>query len=333
MKTAIRSIAICCLAFTLDGCASLGAISIQPDELKKKYGTPADRYLHLTATPEEISKRFGNNIDPLAVQKGLDITVRYRDEGQGQPVLLLHGVCASLETWDGWAQLMKGNYRIIRIDIPGFGLTGPAPDKSYYRKDIAVDFIDLLMDRLGIRQFSIVGNSLGGYIAWNYALKYPQKIRKMILIDSVGYNQKLPFLLSFASSPAIQSIARSMMPRSMLNSAVKQVYGDKSKATPEIQQRYFDFAMREGNKAAYVDVFIEMARMNGIEGLSSGISKIKAPVMVMWGTKDEWIPYKWVDNWKKDLPSATFVAYEGAGHIPMEEIPDRSAADAMEFLR
>ncbi|MBN2160780.1 MAG: alpha/beta hydrolase [Spirochaetes bacterium] len=333
MKKAIRSIAMCCMAFTLAGCASMGAISISPDELKKKYGTAEDRYLRLTATPGEIAKRYGNSIDPLLIQKGLDITVRYRDEGQGQPVLLLHGVCASLETWDGWVRRMKGRFRIIRIDIPGFGMTGPAPDKRYYRKEIAVDFVDLLMDRLGIRQFSIVGNSLGGYIAWNYALKYPHKIKKMILIDSVGYNQKLPALLSFASSPAIQSIARSMMPRSMLNSAVKQVYGDKSKVTPEIQQRYFDFAMREGNKAAYVDVFAEMVRMNNVPGLSSDIPNIRVPVMVMWGTKDEWIPYTWVESWKKDLPSAKFISYEGAGHIPMEEIPDRSSQDAMKFLR
>lgn len=317
----------------LSGCNMLGAVSLSPDELKKKYGTPADRYIHITATPEEIQKKYGKALDPILIKKGLDITVRYRDEGQGQPVLLLHGVCASLETWDGWAQRMKGSFRIISVDIPGFGLTGPAPDTSYYNKDIAVDFVDLLMDRLGIRQFSIVGNSLGGYISWNYALKYPHKIRKMILVDPIGYNQDLPFILSFAGSPVIRPFARSMMPRWMLDMAVKQVYGDKSKATPEIRQQYFDFAMREGNKSSYVDVFAEIIRVNNIPGLSKDIPRIKVPTMLMWGTRDEWIPYTWMESWKKDLPSAKFVSYEGAGHIPMEEVPDKTAADAMTFLR
>ena len=315
------------------GCASLGAISLKPDELKKKYGTPADRYLHIVMTPEQLVQKYGAGVNPLLKKNGVDMTVRYRDEGQGQPVLLLHGVCASLETWDGWVQQMKGTYRIIRIDIPGFGLTGPAQDKSFYNKDTAVDFIDLFMDRIGVRQFSIVGNSLGGYLAWNYSLRYPGKIRKMILIDSVGYSQKLPGLMSFATNPAIVPTARQMMPRSFLDSAVKQVYGDKSKATDMVRQRYFDFAMMEGNRNAYVDVFLEMKRQNESPGLSKDIPNIKVPLMVMWGTKDEWIPFENFEKFRKDLPKATYVSYEGAGHVPMEEIPEKTAADAIHFLR
>ncbi len=315
------------------GCASMGAITVTPVELKKKYGTAADRYLHITATPEQLSRKYGAGVNPLFLKNGVDITVRYRDEGQGQPVLLLHGVCSSLETWDGWVERMKGSYRIIRIDIPGFGLTGHAPDRGFYNKDTAVDFLDLFMDRLGVSQFSIVGNSLGGYLSWNYALRYPHKIQKMILIDSVGYNQKLPGLLSFATSPAIEPTARKMMPRSFLNSAVRQVYGDKSKVTKAVQQRYFDFAMMEGNKDSYVDVFLEMKRQNESPGLSKEIPNIKVPVMVMWGMKDEWIPVENFEKFRKDLPSATFVSYEGAGHVPMEEIPDKTAADALKFLR
>lgn len=333
----IKRLTVCTLITSAlavsSGCSSFGAVTIKPDELKKKYGTGADRYLHLAVTPEQLVKTYGANVNPLLKQKGVDMTVRYRDEGQGETVLLLHGVCSSLETWDGWVERMKGTHRIIRIDIPGFGLTGPAPDKSFYNKDIAVDFLDMFMERLGIRQFSIVGNSLGGYLSWNYALRYPNKVRKMILIDSVGYNQKLPGLLSLATNPAIVPTARKMMPRSFLDRAVKQVYGDKSKATPEVRQRYFDFAMMEGNKDAYVEVFLEMKRQNESPGLSKEIPDIKVPVMVMWGTKDEWIPFENFEKFRKDLPSATFVSYEGAGHVPMEEIPDKTAADALKFLR
>jgi pimeloyl-ACP methyl ester carboxylesterase len=291
------------------GCASMGAINIPVEQLKKQYTSNIDKYM-----------------DFYGVQ------VRYRDEGRGPVLLLLHGICASLETWNGWVNQMKGNYRIIRLDIPGFGITGPAPNKSYYNREMAVEFLDAFMARLGINNFNMAGNSLGGYLAWNYALKYPHKVRRLILIDSVGYKQKLPFILDFATSPAMQVMARSMMPRWMLNKAVYQVYGDKSKVTPEAQKRYFDFAMREGNKGSYVDIFLEMRRQNESVNISKDIPNIKVPTLVMWGTKDEWVPFMYFEKWKKDLPSARFISYEGAGHIPMEEIPDITARDAMSFL-
>ena len=291
------------------GCTAMGTIDISPEELKKKYGTDEDEYLELGG-----------------------MEVRYRDEGEGPAVVLLHGVCASLETWDGWTEKMKENYRVIRIDIPGFGLTGPAPDKSQYKIENSVEFLDEFVSHLGIDEFYLVGNSLGGYISWNYSLKYPHKVKKMILIDSVGYPQKMPRMLRYASNPLVRSTSRKMMPRSMLYKSVKQVYGDKSKVTPKVQERYFDFAMREGNKGSYVDIFVEF-RDNEDVDISKGISKIKVPVMVMWGTKDEWIPFEAFEKFKKDLPSAQYVAYEGVGHIPMEEIPEESVRDAMGFLQ
>lgn len=292
------------------GCTAMGTIDISPDELKKKYGTAEDKYLAI---------------------EGME--VRYRDEGEGPAVILLHGVCASLETWDGWTEKMKENYRVIRIDIPGFGLTGPAPDDNLYKIENSVVFLDKFVSQLGLDEFYLVGNSLGGYISWNYSLKYPQKVKKMILIDSVGYPQKLPRMLRFASNPLVRSTSRHMMPRSMLYKSVKQVYGDKSKVTPEVQERYFDFAMREGNKSSYVDIFVEFRNNEDNEDLSKGISKIDVPVMVMWGTEDEWIPFENFDKFKKDLPSAQYVSYEGVGHIPMEEIPEKTVRDAMGFLQ
>ncbi len=317
----------------VSGCATLGALSLPPEALQQKYGTKEDAYLCISMAPEEVEKRYGASVDARLRNQGITITVRYRDQGQGDVVVLLHGVCSSLETWDGWVQRMRDSYRIVRLDIPGFGLTGPAPDRSYYKKEVAVDLLHVFVDHLGINEFSIVGSSLGGYIAWNYALKHPERIRNMILIDPVGYNQDMPFLISLASNPLITPLTRRMMPRFLLDIAVRQVYGDKSKVTPSIRQRYFDLAMRKGNKSSYVDVFVEMRTQNKIPGLSNGISEIKVPVMIMWGTKDEWIPYRYIENWKKDLPSARIISYEGVGHIPMEEIPERTAQDAMDFLR
>jgi pimeloyl-ACP methyl ester carboxylesterase len=296
--------------FTLNGCAMLGVSSIPVDEMKRKYATTDDKFF---------------------AHKGME--VRYRDEGTGPVIILLHGVCAFLETWDGWAPHLKGQYRVIRLDFPGFGLTGPAPDKSLYSKESAVELLDCFAASLNLQKFFLVGNSLGGYFAWNYALKYPQKVEKLILIDPVGYNQKIPFILNFASNPLIRPFARHMMPRFIFDNATEQVYGDKSKLTPEVKRRYFEFAMREGNKGAYVDVFTEINQRMKLSNLSEGIADIKVPTLVMWGTKDEWIPYENFHKWQKDLPSAKFISYDGAGHIPMEEIPEETVMDALNFLR
>ncbi|MBN1498032.1 MAG: alpha/beta hydrolase [Spirochaetes bacterium] len=285
----------------------------------------------LNIPPETLIRRYANDQDKYFFYGGMKI--RYRDEGDGPVLVLLHGVCAFLETWDGWVSVLKKHFRLVRLDVPGFGITGPAPDKSYYVREKFVRVMDGLITELGLRHFSIVGNSLGGYFAWNYALDYPEKVNKMILIDTVGYNQKMPFLLTFASNPLVRPIARFAMPRFMLYTAVKQVYGNKSRVMRENQERYFEYAMRTGNKGSYVDIFAEMKRQNKNPDLARDIPNIRVPTLVMWGTKDEWVPYRYFDSWKKDLPSARFIAYEGAGHVPMEEVPEQTAADALAFLK
>ena len=308
IKKLILFLLFCMIAATF-GCTSLGMNSMPVEQLKIKYADQESEIIEID-----------------------DMKIHYKDEGQGPVLILLHGVCASLHTWDGWAARLKDRYRIIRLDIPGFGLTGPAPDKSQYRKEEAVRLFEKVVDEMKLEKFYLAGNSLGGYISWNYTLKHPDKVQKLILVDSVGFPQPLPGLLSFASNPLIRPFARHTMPRFLFDDAVEQVYGDKSKVTQELKDRYFDLAMREGNKGSYIDVFTEMRRLCNDENLSQGIKDLSVPTLVMWGTKDEWIPFKYFENWKKELPNAKFVQYEGAGHTPMEEMPDETARDADLFL-
>lgn len=298
-----------CTIFLTSGCTFLGMNTIPMDQLKAKYADYESKIIQID-----------------------DMNIHYKDEGQGPVLILLHGVCASLHTWDGWVQRLKGHYRIIRLDIPGFGLTGPAPDTSLYQIDAAVALFEKIVDEMKLDKFYLAGNSLGGYIAWNYTLKNPDKVEKLILIDSVGFPQPLPGIISFASNPLIRPFARHTMPRFLINGAVKEVYGDKSKVTKELKDRYFEMAMREGNKGAYVDVFTEMRRLCKDKNLSKSIKDITTPTLVMWGTKDIWTPFADFEKWKRELPNAKFIQYEGAGHTPMEEIPDITARDAHRFL-
>ena len=298
-----------CMIASTFGCTSLGMNTIPIDKLKAKYADTESKILEIDG-----------------------MNIHYKDEGHGPVLILLHGVCASLHTWDGWTDRLKGHYRIIRLDIPGFGLTGPAPDSSLYQIDEAVKLFEKLVAEMKLEKFYLAGNSLGGYIAWKYTLKNPDKVEKLILVDSVGFPQPLPGLIAFASNPVIRPFARHMMPRFMFNNAVEEVFGDKSKVTDKLKERYFELAMREGNKGSYVDVFTEMRRLCKDKNLSAGIKDLKPPTLVMWGTRDKWIPFKYFENWKQELPTAKFIQYEGAGHTPMEEIPDETARDADLFL-
>lgn len=295
--------------FIITSCTTLGMRTIPLEDLKSKYANEHSKFITIDGT-----------------------TIHYRDEGKGPALVLLHGVCASLHTWDGWVKELKDNYRLIRIDNPGFGLTGPLADGKYTPENYVAMF-DKFVTAIGLDKFSIAANSLGGYISWNYCLQHPKKVEKLILIDSVGFKQDMPWLLSLAVNPLVRPFARRMVPRFFINKAVRQVYGDSSKANDEIKSRYFELAMREGNKSAWIDIFLEMKKYSALDSLSDGIKNIPQPVLIMWGTKDTWIPYDEIfPKWKKELPNARFAVYEGVGHIPMEEIPVQTARDAHLFL-
>jgi pimeloyl-ACP methyl ester carboxylesterase len=293
----------------LSGCTSMGIGSISLETLKEKY---------------EVE-----DSDFMTVQ-GLDI--HYKDEGQGPSLVLFHGICASLYTWDGWANALKDKYRIIRMDLPGWGLTGPAGDDAT-NLDRMLEIMEEFLRRLGVDSCYLAGNSLGGYFAWNYALRHPEQINKVVLLDPVCYPQDPPWFIQVSGYPLLGILPRYMMPRWMITMNVRAVYGDPSRIEPEMYDLYFDLAMRKGNKNAYIDSFRYMARTCHNESLSEGVSQIQVPVLLMYGAKDKWVPPEQSDLWKRDLPGVECIVYDGAGHVPMEELPIETATDADRFFQ
>lgn len=264
----------------------------------------------------------------LRVQ-GIDI--HYKDEGQGPVLVLLHGICASLYTWDGWVDAMKDRYRIIRLDLPGWALTGSVgADAVNLDKMMSVlkDFFDMM----AVDSFYLAGNSMGGYFAWNYGLKHPEQVKKMVLLDPVCYPQQPPWFIRVAKYPLLSFWPRRIMPKWLISMNVRAVYGDRSRIDPDLYDLYFDMAMREGNKDAYMDSFRFMAKHSTFDTLSRGVSDIKPPILLMYGSKDKWVPPEHGDLWKRDLPSVECIVYDGVGHVPMEEVPEMTANDADLFF-
>ena len=263
--------------------------------------------------------------------------VHYRDEGnRNKPVLvLIHGVVASLHTWDDWLPAFADDYRVIRFVVPGFGLTGPSRDGAYSAERM-IEVFDLLLDHLGVSQASLVGNSLGGYIAWNYALAKPARVSKLVLIDPAGYPMaKVPWMIASAALPGATLAMPLWMPRALIAQGVKEVYGDRGRIKPGVIERYYDLSRRPGNRKSMMQIFRVLLQVNREElhNTPARVAQIKAPTLLLWGERDRWISPEHVPLWQRDLPGIEVKVYPGVGHIPMEEIPAQSAADTRRFLQ
>jgi len=316
MKQAGRWIAAIFL-FLLLALVTFLALNWRPDlplaELRAKYANEASRFVTIDGMP-----------------------VHYRDEGkQGDtlpPLVLIHGTGASLHTWEGWVQALKDDYRVIRFDLPAYGLTGPNPTGDY-SLDYYAAFTLQLLHRLGVDSCILGGNSLGGAVAWRTALEAPDRVAGLILVDAAGYpaaSQSRPLAFRLASWPVIRLLFRYVTPRSVIEQSVRNVYADDRRLSEELIDRYDDLARRPGNRQAFLD------RMGGGGNSSESyqrIASIEEPTLVLWGAQDALIPVEAAERFHRDLPNDTLVILDGLGHVPMEEAPKRTVEVVEGVLR
>ena len=271
----------------------------------------------------------------------LGMKVHYRDEGiqsDSTPLILLHGMSSSLNTWDSVVIGLKDKKRVISLDLPGFGLTGPSPENAY-NFDYYSKFIDSFTTRLKIKRFILVGNSMGGAISWNYALHNPQGLAQMVLVDAAGYPKKgesgsLGFTI--ASTPVINNLLLYATPKFLVRKSLETVYYDQARVTDEQVERFHDVAIREGNRAAALQIFKGSFQGNSKRFLNSNVSRIKdikTPTLILWGDKDNLIGVNNVDNFLKDIKGSKAEIYKNVGHVPMEEAPKATADLINDFIQ
>ncbi|MEI7445385.1 MAG: alpha/beta hydrolase [Burkholderiales bacterium] len=247
-------------------------------------------------------------------------------------ILLLHGTASSLHTWDGWARAMSPTMRVVRLDLPGFGLTGPHPSGDYSGAATA-DFLERFANAAGLKRFAIAGNSLGGYYAWRFALRHPERVSALILVDAVGYpiqpGTGESVAMQLARMPVVSELMRFAPIRGIVERSLKETYVDGTKVTPALVDRYEQLMLRPGNRAAMGDRARAERRPIGWQRLS----ELRMPTLIQWGEADAWIPMSHAERFRQDIPNSRLVVYPGLGHLPMEEDPDTTVRDAMIFLR
>lgn len=256
------------------------------------------------------------------------LMVHYRDEGEGEPLLLLHGAFSSLHTFNEWAKHLKKHYRVIRVDLMGFGLTGPN-DTNDYSMESHLRFLKTFLNILKIEKCHIAGNSLGGWLSWEFALRYPQRVGKLILIDSAGFleEENIPLPFKLARTPIFGRVIKYVVRRALLEQFVRQVYADSNKVNEQLVNRYYDLFTRDGNPDAFLKLVNTEAKDN-----TSQLKNIAVPTLIQWGASDMWIPMHNAYRFHHLIPNSKLKIYPNIGHLPMEETPDESALDVLDFL-
>ncbi|PKV63279.1 alpha/beta fold hydrolase [Pontibacter ramchanderi] len=307
MRVKPKSIAIAAALALLVAFAFMIRADIPAEELKARYTTFSSRFVNIAG-----------------------VELHYRDEGQGMPIILLHGTAASLQTWDGWSAELSKQHRVLRLDLPGFGLTGPNPSGSYsidYYRDLLLQF----MDSLGIEQAHIGGSSLGGQIAYEFAATYPKRVQKLILVSPTGVtnandkNITLPFRM--AQTPLLRHSLKYVTPRFIVAQSLREVYGDDTKLKSETISLSHDLLLREGNRNAFID------RLNTVDSDNlHKLAQVQAPTLILWGEADAWVSPTDARRFQQGIRGAQLKLYAGAGHIPMEEQPQETLKDVLSFL-
>ncbi|RFA24495.1 hypothetical protein CAI21_21385 [Alkalilimnicola ehrlichii] len=302
----MRIVLLLGLIVLLSGCNSLGLTDSDPERVVARYATEASDFIEVDGA-----------------------RVHVQAEGEGPAVVLLHGVLASLHTWDDWADALREDYRVIRIDVPPFGLSEPLSDEWYDGEAMAA-VLDAVLDHYRIDSAVFAGNSLGGYYAAYYAAKRPERVQALTLISPAGYPQPLPAPLRLGAMPVVGKSFELAMPRFTVRGALMRLYAEPERVDDRIVERYFLINRLPGQRSEAREVMRQMVALRDVE--PEWVADIKQPTLLLWGEQDQWVKPELAQRWLADLAHGELIVYPDAGHVAMEEIPARTVADFRRFL-
>ncbi|MCC5861530.1 MAG: alpha/beta fold hydrolase [Gammaproteobacteria bacterium] len=276
---------------------------------------------------DELKARYTNGPDDFRDIAGTRIHLRDEGPRDAPAVILLHGFGASLHTWEPWAASLADEFRVVTLDLPGGGLSGRDPTGDY-SDTRSMEILASLMDELGLAQASLVGNSMGGRIAWRFAAEFPERVERLVLIAPDGFASP-GFEYGVAPEvPAVLRLMRHALPRSVLRMNLQAAYADPGALSAPVVRRYHDLMLAPGNRDALLD---RMAQVM-LEPPEPLLARIEAPTLLVWGEKDAMVPFTNAADYLAALPTARLVSFEDLGHVPHEEAPERSVVPVREFL-
>jgi pimeloyl-ACP methyl ester carboxylesterase len=277
----------------------------------------------------ELEKIYSSSKN--AYVSALGVNIHYQDTGPSKnpiPILFLHGFGASLQTWDTWAQSLSEEYRVISVDLPGFGLTGEDPS-GIYTDARSVEVLEAFLKALQIPKVVLVGNSMGGKFAWQFAARYPNQVAKLVLISPDGYASPGIEYGKKSEVPAVANLYKYFFSKTFLAMNLEPAYADPKILNDVLVNRYYDLMLAPGVRGAILARMQQTTLQDPVPFLSS----INAPTLLIWGEKDAFIPITNSNDYLKVMPNVKRVSLPNIGHLPQEEQPMIGLTALKEFLK
>lgn len=290
-------------------------------------------YLRAPDLPEaELVARYGRPNSQYA-QLSDGVRLHYLNSGEAEKpvIILVHGYGDNSFSWDAWTQALTPTHRVIAVDVPGHGLTA-APEGYVLSSDKSADLIAELADKLGIEKFAIAGNSMGGGISWQVAVRHPDKVSHLILVDAAGWpvqtlQEDPPLAFRVLQSSLGRAFLASIDNTPLIRQGLAKDVEDQSVITEEFVKRWAELQLFPGHRKILMSV-----NLGGLAATDEILSAIKVPTLILWGEKDQLINVSAAHKFKAAIPHAELIIYPNVGHIPQWEIGDRSGQDAAAFL-
>jgi pimeloyl-ACP methyl ester carboxylesterase len=287
------------------------------ERLKAFYETPQSQ---LIQTPESLI--FAEDSNPAATDKAT--------------LVLIHGFGSSLQTWDEWTRLLKPHLRIVRFDLPGFGLS-TAPTSNDYSDGADMRRLEQLIDAKKLDSFMIAGHSIGGRMAWMYAAKHPEKVTHLVLLSPDGFPSEPEKAFSQGAdfkpahtydTPFYLGLMRYALPKWAVKMALESAFADPGLMTEQTLSRYHDMLLAPGVRASMLE---RMQQTMSIDPRSS-LRSIHMPTLILWGDQDSMIPVSNLADYQREMPTAQWSVLKDTGHLIQEESGEESAKTFLSFI-
>jgi len=271
----------------------------------------------------------------LPLENGL--RVHYRDTGprNAPAIVLVLGFSSSLHTWEAWAANLKRDYRVISLDLPGHGLTNCA-EEGRIGTDQFVETVDSVTRALGVGTFTLAGNSMGGGVAWNYALAHPERLDALVLVDASGWPETAadeksdPLVFKLLANPVARNLMKNLDMTMLVRAGLHDSFADPELATDAMVERYTALARAPCHRDAILA--LSAGRSANAPATKQTLAAIQVPTLVLHGEKDNLIPVEAGRKFADAIPGAQLITYPDAGHLPQEEVAAQSVADLRAFL-
>lgn len=264
-----------------------------------------------------------------------DIKISYHDHGAGQPLVMLHGFGSSSYSWRHVTTGLSGGFRLISIDLKGFGLSEKPLDEHYTAEDQA-DIVIGFINEHDLNDVVLIGHSLGGAVALVAGLKEKEtgigRITRMVLIAAASFNQKLPFFIRILRTPILKYFPRVLLPAAVTaKMMLKKAFYDDTKVTEDMIEKYAGCLYLPGAYHA-LTMTAEKIIPENIGEITGKYPSIDIPALLIWGGRDEIVPLEVGKRLEGALRNAKLHVIQDCGHIPQEECPEQTIDIMERFL-